>query len=105
MNEITKDMDALVELTKNHSVLKVQLSETAEKILQTLGDNIRVQRRVKGFTQDELAAMVGLSRTQLTNIELGVNTRIPTFIRICLALGTNPNDILNFPSARALSTF
>jgi transcriptional regulator with XRE-family HTH domain len=46
---------------------------------KALGANIRVERRKKGMTQAQLATTVGLTRTSITNIEMG---RQPIYVHV-----------------------
>ena len=41
-------------------------------LLATLGRNVKRYRKLAGLTQGELAEMVGLHRTSVTNIERGI---------------------------------
>lgn len=53
-----------------------------------LGMSVRALRKMRGLTQEQLALMVGLSRTSITNIELGNQILTETTINsIAEALG------------------
>lgn len=53
-----------------------------------LGKSIRAIRKMAGLTQDDLAQRIGLSRTSITNIELGRQAISETTINaIAQALG------------------
>jgi transcriptional regulator with XRE-family HTH domain len=55
---------------------------------EALGQQIRALRRMRGVTQRALAQRVGLSRTSVTNIELGRQpVTVEMFYRITAALG------------------
>lgn len=55
---------------------------------EALGQQIRALRRMRGVTQQALAQRVGLSRTSVTNIELGRQpVTVEMFYRITAALG------------------
>jgi transcriptional regulator with XRE-family HTH domain len=60
-----------------------------------LGRRIKAERVKKGFTQESVAAAVGLSRTSLTNIEGGRQRLLMhTFAEIADALGTEMRELL-----------
>jgi len=66
---------------------------------QYVGDQIKKRRKLLGFNQTVLADYLGLSRAQITNIELGTNgTPHETLWRICNALHCTPNDL--FPPTK-----
>lgn len=46
---------------------------------KALGANIRAERRKKGMTQAQLAMNVGLTRTSVTNMEMG---RQPIYVHV-----------------------
>lgn len=50
-----------------------------------LGPNVRLYRDGLGWTQQKLAEMSGLSRTQINKIEKGVNKGSSFHVRSCLA--------------------
>lgn len=60
-----------------------------------LGHNIQVIRKLKGLTQQELSAQIGINLQSLSKIERGIN--YPTFDtleKLTEALGVTPNDLL-----------
>lgn len=65
------------------------------ELAATMGAMIRSARETKGLTQLEIANGAGLSRTQITNIELD-RTDVPTktLMRIAQALGVRAGDLL-----------
>ena len=64
-------------------------------IAVTLGDRIKEAREESGLTQDGLANRVGISRSQIANIEAGrVDPALATFRDIALALGRTADDLL-----------
>lgn len=59
------------------------------------GRLIRDKRKAKGVSQERLAALVGLSRTSITNIERGrQKLLLHTLADIAGALGMEPHDLL-----------
>jgi len=65
-------------------------------ILRTIGINIKHARNEKGLTQEQLAPMIGLSRTQLVNIEGGnTSTSIEKIIKLAEVLEIDVSILLN----------
>jgi len=83
-------------------ILKEFTSETKaleEKTLQVFGENLRLVRKEKGITQEELATLIGLTRTSVTNMESGKqDTPISTMVKITRALGCDIIDL--FPNSK-----
>lgn len=62
---------------------------------EAIGQTIRKARKSKKITQQQLADMVGISRTTIVGYELGdIEISMLMFIRICEALGVNYADVL-----------
>ena len=60
-----------------------------------IGSLIRDRRRALGMTQEECAALVGMSRLSLTRVELGYRRiKLPELAAICEALGCSAEDLL-----------
>lgn len=71
----------------------------------SLGSQIREARRQSHLTQDELAGVVGLTRTSITNIERGRQpVSVYALVQLSSALGREPGSFLvpddGKPSAR-----
>ena len=61
---------------------------------QSLGRNIQRLRRAKGYTQQQLAEMVGISTNYLSDIERGKNSaRIDKLVAVINALGCSADDV------------
>ena len=70
-----------------------------------IGLTIAALRKLKGYSQDDLAVKVGISRQTLTSIEspnVVQSFSIETLLKIADALDVDPADILHttFPSTR-----
>lgn len=62
---------------------------------EKIGVRIRQVRRVKGWSQDELAQKCGISMSFLGHIERGTKIMsLDTFIRICNVLGASADGLL-----------
>lgn len=63
--------------------------------LITVGDRIRVARKLHGWSQEELANRSGLDRSYVGGIERGErNITLLTLFEICFALNCDPEAIL-----------
>ena len=66
-----------------------------DKFYKEFGRMIRVQRNETHLTQTDLAERVGLSRTSITNIELGrQHISLHHLFAFASALGTTPEKLL-----------
>ena len=60
-----------------------------------IGNKLLALRKLKGFTQAELAERAELADRTYADIERGqVNMRVDTLLHICAALQISPNDLL-----------
>jgi transcriptional regulator with XRE-family HTH domain len=56
---------------------------------------MRQHRRALGMTQEQCAALIGMSRLSLTRIELGYRrVKLPELGAICETLGCSAEDLL-----------
>jgi transcriptional regulator with XRE-family HTH domain len=66
------------------------------QVLQQFGENVRSARHARGWTQEDLAHETGLATVQVSRIERGAREiRLTTLLRLLVALGLKPNDLLN----------
>jgi transcriptional regulator with XRE-family HTH domain len=64
-------------------------------VVQLLGENVRYYRKLKGLTQEQLAADAGMERSYLSDLERG--TRNPSVLalgRLAMALNLVPSKLL-----------
>lgn len=60
-----------------------------------IGKRISRERKLKGYSQEELAYLVGLSKNQISSIECGKSSpKVSFIIRICDCLGGTPDTYL-----------
>lgn len=72
---------------------------TEDELYQALGRLMRKAREEAGVTQDQLAALVGLTRTSITNIEGGrQKIQVHTLYAVAQALHLSPTALLPPPS-------
>jgi transcriptional regulator with XRE-family HTH domain len=71
-------------------------SPEERKTLNLLGAYIRKWREDKGLTQEQLAPIVGLTRSYITEIETGKrNISFLTLLKIIDVLGGDKQELLN----------
>jgi transcriptional regulator with XRE-family HTH domain len=71
----------------------------SEAIYQQLGKVLRARREGLRLTQDDIARAVGLSRTSVTNIELGRQALLVHQLhKFAEALNADPRDLLSISS-------
>lgn len=62
-----------------------------------LGNNIKLLRKLRDITQEELAEIIGIHSRQLSKIETGEHfPSCKTLEKICIALDVTPKDIFDF---------
>lgn len=65
--------------------------------MKKLGENIRIIREIKGFTQEGLANLIGCSQKQISRLENGQTPiKEKCLSRIAQALDTSIDKIENF---------
>ena len=63
-------------------------AEVAEAVnAYNIGEAIKKARLQRNLTQEELGAMIGVKKAQISRLERGHNTTIPTMSRVFQALG------------------
>jgi transcriptional regulator with XRE-family HTH domain len=68
--------------------------QLAEQI-RAFGQNLRIARRQAGLTQVELSSATPLDRAAISRLECGERAPdLPTLLRLCAALGTQPTALL-----------
>ena len=85
----------MLELNVQHSA---QMKPYASS-METMGDRIRYLRGVKGYSQTELADLVGVTKSAVSQWELGqtANIKLQTFLRLCDALGARAEYLIFGP--------
>jgi len=65
--------------------------------MEAFGLHLYKLRQQRGFSQQELADLANISRSQILRIEQGqLNTSISTLYRLALAFEITPAEMLNF---------
>ncbi len=64
------------------------------RILKSVGQKVRAERKDAGLTLPQLAEMSGVSKDNLSRIEHGGDFQISTLYSLCRALGTRPRLVL-----------
>lgn len=71
------------------------MDNNTKALLKLIGKNIKKQRQLKGLAQDNLADLISLSRSSVSNIELGNHPpSIFVVYEICSVLNCSLLDIL-----------
>jgi transcriptional regulator with XRE-family HTH domain len=66
-----------------------------DRAVKRFGENVRVARKARGWTQEDLAHKSGLAVVQISRIERGVReVRITTLLRLLKALDAPPDLLL-----------
>ncbi|WP_337180668.1 helix-turn-helix transcriptional regulator [Sphingopyxis granuli] len=64
-------------------------------VVRLLGVNVRRQRKLKGMTQEQLAAVAEMERSYVSDLERGTRNRsVAELGRIADALGIEPHVLL-----------
>ncbi len=73
------------------------IKKNKSDVLKLFGNNLRVIRESKGYTQEQLANELGLEISQISRIERGViNTSIYTLYQVSTFLDIDINEFFNF---------
>ncbi len=73
-------------------------------IRDTFARNLRIARKEKGYSQEELAHRAGLDRTYISSLERAVyNATIDVVDRIAVALNTEASALLERPKQHPAS--
>lgn len=66
-----------------------------DRLYSFIGEQLKSHREKQGLTQGDLAGLVRLERTSITNIE-GGKQKLPIHVLygVCKALGIAPSDVL-----------
>ncbi|HFK1480966.1 TPA: helix-turn-helix transcriptional regulator [Bacillus cereus] len=71
--------------------------------LKLVGENIRLLRKKRGFTQEELAERINLQQAYIGGVERGErNISMLTLQKIAVGLGVSPDEALNFDNIASL---
>jgi transcriptional regulator with XRE-family HTH domain len=68
-------------------------------LVQILGRNVRHARRLRGLSQEELAAEADMKRSYLSDLERGTrNPTVRAVERLAVVLGVDPSELLRAPA-------
>ncbi len=67
--------------------LMMQNTSTTEEVEDAIGRSMRQWRIDAGYSQEELGARAGVSRSAVRSLESGRGSRIQTLVRVLSALG------------------
>jgi transcriptional regulator with XRE-family HTH domain len=64
-------------------------------IAAQFAENVKHYRDLAGISQEQLATMASLHRTEISQVERGLRlARIDTLVKLAASLGQTPNDLL-----------
>ena len=70
----------------------IMINENFEQELNQFGDTIRKIREYRGFTQEEIVELTGISRSTLVEIEKGRRSLLGlNGLRLCVVLEISPD--------------
>jgi len=70
---------------------------TKEKFLKGLGKKVKTLREAKGLSQYALSDESGISRSQITRLEIGeLNCTMATLLTLAQTLEVEPKELLEF---------
>jgi transcriptional regulator with XRE-family HTH domain len=71
--------------------------------METMGDRIRQLREARGLTQQQLGALVGVTKSAVSQWEDGStkNLKLETFLRVCEVLQTDAEYLIWGPDRGA----
>lgn len=77
------------------------VSMLALQLMETMGDRIRVLRQSKGYSLEELGALLGVTKAAVGHWESGQtkNIKNATMLRLVQALGTSQEYLLFGPDS------
>lgn len=76
-------------------MLSQQRIKRKEDMIMSIGENVRLHRENAKLTQDELSAMIGVSRSMLAQIERGSKSlSLPLAVDLAEALNCQIEDFL-----------
>ncbi|MDA1987122.1 helix-turn-helix transcriptional regulator [Bacillus anthracis] len=71
--------------------------------LKLIGENIRLLRKKRGLTQEELAERINLQQAYIGGVERGErNISMLTLQKIAVGLEVSPDKVLNFSNIKSL---
>ena len=66
-----------------------------DAVAQLFGENLKRHRKLADLSQDELAVMASIHRTEISQLERGLRVaRIDTLIKISASLEVSPEELL-----------
>lgn len=78
------------------------MDEQAESLARAIGARVKLERTLRGWTLDQLAAHAAVSRRMVVNVEQGsVNPSVGTLLRLSDALGVGLPALVEPPAPRS----
>ena len=70
--------------------------DISQEYLKAIGANIKVKRKEKALTLEELGEKMGLDKKKAHRIEGGYNITLVTLLKLIIALDVDPAELLRF---------
>ncbi len=70
--------------------------DVSKVFIAQIGENIRKKRKKKNLSLEELGLEMGLTRMQVHRIEKGYNITATTILKLSIALGVTPSELVKF---------
>lgn len=77
-----------------------------KNLASTVGEAARMARMRTGLTQADVASRIGVAPEVYGRMERGkMLPSVPTLLRMCLALRTNPGDLMGIAPSHSVSAY
>ena len=70
--------------------------DVSKLFLTQIGENISKRRKKKDLSLEQLGLEMGLTRMQVHRIEKGYNITATTLLKVSMALGVKPSELVSF---------
>lgn len=88
------------------SAVPPEVRRLEKKLGPTLGEAARSARMRSGLTQADVASRIGVAPEVYGRMERGkMLPSVPTLLRMCLALRTNPDDLMGVAPRHRVSAY
>lgn len=95
-----------IKLSKRQKAEMILAQQRVDDLGKIVPNNIKTERKAKGYTQEQFAHMLGISRDSLIDYEKSGELKYPTrvFISMCEILGCSPQKLMGIDEAHHRET-